>query len=203
MNVKKNLLKIIAEDISRCTKCELHKTRTNTVPGEGPEDCDIVFVGEAPGAEEDETGRPFVGRAGKLLTKMIESIGLKREDVHILNVCKCRPPGNRKPTPEEMEACKPYLEMQLKVIQPSYMVTLGSTATEAILGPGEGITKRRAGIKGVPVGYDQEKSQRPDVNEVDICVFPTLHPSYLLRNPPAKKDAAEDLAVLKKWTGIK
>jgi DNA polymerase len=195
-DIKKNLLKIIAEDISRCTKCDLHKTRTNTVPGEGPEECSVVFLGEGPGADEDKSGRPFVGRSGKLLTKMIESTGLKREDVHILNVCKCRPPDNRKPTQEEMDACKPYLEMQLKVICPDVLVTLGATATDAILGPGDGITKRRAGKGGVK-SIRLENDCRDEREE--IVVVPTLHPSYLLRNPPAKEDAAEDLSIMNKY----
>ncbi len=189
MSIKQNLLNVIANDISRCTKCELCKNRTNTVPGEGNENCKVVFIGEGPGADEDNSGKPFVGRSGKLLTKMIESIGLKREDVFILNICKCRPPDNRKPTEDEIKACRNYLEMQLKVISPECIVTLGATATDAILGPGDGITKRRAGLAGY-------KTWKFDGN--DIIVIPTLHPSYLLRNPSAKKDAAEDLAIVKK-----
>ena len=189
MTIKSDLLKIISNDIAGCTRCELHSTRTNTVPGEGNVNSKLVWLGEGPGQNEDETGRPFVGRAGKLLDNMIKSVGLKREDTMILNICKCRPPGNRKPTSDEVEACRYYLDMQLLTINPSVIVTLGATATEALLGPGIGITKRRAAIAGVSSITLCDKK---------IVVIPTLHPSYLLRNPAAKTDAAEDLALIKR-----
>lgn len=176
----------IIKEIKICRNCTLHKSTINTVPGEGPFPCDIVICGEAPGATESETGRPFCGRSGNLLTKMLESIGLKREDVFILNIVKCRPPDNRKPTPEEMSACLPFLHKQLEIIQPKVILTLGSTATEGILGPGVGITKRRASIAGVQ-----------KFNNIDVV--PTFHPSYLLRNPAAKVEAAKDLAYLKRY----
>lgn len=185
-NTRKDLLQVIANDISLCTKCELCKVRTNTVPGEGPEKTDLVFVGEASGAAEDEQGRPFVGKSGKLLTVMIERMSLTRENVHILNVCKCRPPENRAPDSHEIEACLPYLKMQLKVIGPKIIVTLGTTATNALLGPGEGITKRRGGI------------YHYDVDDKEITVIPTFHPAACLRNPSYKKLVAEDLSLVLK-----
>lgn len=185
-NVRKDLLKIIAHDVALCTKCELHKARTNTVPGEGPEKTDLVFLGESPGANEDKQGRPFVGKAGKLLSIMIERMSFSRENVHILNVCKCRPPENRTPDWHEIEACLPYLKMQLKVIDPKVIVALGATATNALLGSGEGITKRRGGIYHI------------DVDEKEIIVVPTFHPAACLRNPNYKKLVAEDLSLVLK-----
>jgi uracil-DNA glycosylase family 4 len=118
-------LQALAAEIAKCTRCLLHRGRTKVVPGEGPEDADIVFIGEAPGFHEDQQGRPFVGEAGRLLENLLESIGLKREEVFIANVIKCRPPGNRDPLPEEIEACKPFLDRQIELIEPKLIVTLG------------------------------------------------------------------------------
>jgi len=185
-NTRKDLLQVIANDISLCTKCELHKERTNTVPGEGDERAKLVLLGEGPGAGEDQEGRPFIGRAGKLLTVMIERMGLKREDVYILNICKCRPPGNRTPEQHEVDACLPYLKMQLKVIDPKVVVAMGACATNALLGPGDSISKRRGGIYHI------------DVDSKEITVIPTFHPAYLLRNPAAKQNVAQDLALVNK-----
>jgi uracil-DNA glycosylase family 4 len=118
-------LEVLAAEVAECTKCPLHRGRTKAVPGEGPKNADIMFIGEAPGFHEDQQGRPFVGEAGKLLERLLESIGLRREDVYIANVIKCRPPGNRDPLPEEVEACKPFLDRQIELIQPKLVVTLG------------------------------------------------------------------------------
>ncbi len=137
----------------------------------------MIFVGEAPGRDEDLQGVPFVGRAGKLLTKMIEAMGLKREQVYICNVLKDRPPENRTPLPEEMEACLPFLQEQIRIVQPKVICVLGSIAAKALIGPFVSITK----IRGERHEY------------LGIPLIPTFHPAYLLRNPPAKKEAWEDL----------
>ncbi|NQU40326.1 MAG: uracil-DNA glycosylase [Lentisphaerae bacterium] len=169
-------LAAVAADIAGCTKCELHKTRTNTVPGAGSPHPEILFVGEAPGADEDAQGIPFVGRAGKLLTKMIEAMGYQRDDVFIANIAKCRPPANRKPEPEEMELCIPYLKGQIALLSPRVIVCLGATATEGLLGL-TGITS----LRGTWHTFE------------GIDVMPTFHPSYLLRKPGAKKEVWKDL----------
>ncbi len=174
-------LEKIATYISKCTNCELCKARVNTVPGEGNSDApDIMFVGEGPGVEEDALGRPSVGKAGKLLDKMIEAMGYQRDDVYITNVVKCRPPGNRKPQREEIALCLPYLQQQIGLIRPKVLVGLGGTAVEALLGRPSGISKMR--------GVWQEHE--------GIKLMPTFHPSYLLRDPTKKKDAWEDLKVV-------
>ncbi len=174
-------LEAVAARIATCTQCGLHSTRTNTVPGEGHPQPEILFVGEAPGADEDAQGRPFVGRAGKLLTKMIEAMGFQRDEVFIANICKCRPPENRKPEPAEMGACLPYLKAQIALLKPKVIVCLGGTAIEGLLGL-SGITR----VRGNWHTFE------------GIDVMPTFHPSYLLRKPKAKHDAWADLqAVLK------
>lgn len=118
-------LQSLAAEVAECTRCLLHRARTHAVPGEGPENAEIMFVGEAPGFHEDQQGRPFVGAAGQFLEELLESIGLAREDVFITNVIKCRPPGNRDPLPREIEACEPYLDRQIELIRPTVVVTLG------------------------------------------------------------------------------
>jgi uracil-DNA glycosylase family 4 len=156
-----------------CTRCVLSKTRTNTVFGEGAADADLVFVGEGPGADEDASGRPFVGRAGELLTKMIIAMGLSREQVFIANVVKCRPPNNRTPAPEEVSTCWPYLVQQLQIICPKVIVTLGNPATQTLLQTKTGITRLRGEFQPLPA-----------IGEglAGISVMPTFHPAYLLRN---------------------
>jgi len=149
---------------------------------DGSPDARLVFVGEAPGRDEDLQGKPFVGRAGQLLTKMIEAIGMKREDVYICNILKDRPPGNRTPLPEEMEACFPFLEEQLAIVEPQVICTLGAVATKAFLGAHIAITKVRGSV------FDYR----------GIRLVPTFHPAYLLRNPPAKKYSWVDLKLIKK-----
>jgi uracil-DNA glycosylase len=159
-----------------CTKCQLASTRTHVVFGSGDPQADLMFVGEGPGEQEDLSGEPFVGRAGKLLTSLIEEIGLTRADVYIANVVKCRPPGNRDPQPGEIEACRPYLEAQMAFIQPKVIVTLGNFATKLLLDTKTGITK----LRGLEYPYPGD-----DANE-DLgggrVIIPTLHPSAVLRS---------------------
>jgi DNA polymerase len=174
-------LAAIAAHISTCTNCPLCQERSSTVPGEGNADSpDILFIGEGPGADEDAQGRPFVGKAGQLLDRMIEAMGYQREEVFIANVVKCRPPNNRKPLREEMDMCLPYLRQQIRLIRPKVIVGLGGTALEGLLGRPVGITRMR--------GVWQEYA--------GIKLMPTFHPSYLLRDPSKKKDAWADLKLV-------
>lgn len=167
----------IHADLVDCLRCPLHQDRTNIVHTEGNPRARLMFVGEAPGADEDAQSRPFVGRAGQLLTKIIESIGFKREEVLIGNVNRCRPPGNRPPTTEEADTCKPFLLREIAVAQPQVIVVLGNTAMRNLLETKEGITKLR--------GHFQ--------NYKGIKVMPTFHPAYLLRDPSKKRETWEDL----------
>jgi DNA polymerase len=163
---KAALLHEIRADLGDCRRCGLCEKRRELVFGEGDPDARVVFVGEGPGEEEDKSGRPFVGRAGELLTKMIEAVGWRREDVYICNIVKCRPPGNRDPAPEEVATCQPFLERQLRAIAPRAIVTLGKPAISTLLGREVPITKMRGRWlewQGIPL-------------------MPTYHPAYLLRN---------------------
>jgi uracil-DNA glycosylase family 4 len=167
-----------------CTKCPLAETRTQVVFGVGNPDGDLLFVGEGPGEQEDLTGEPFVGRAGKLLTGLIEGIGLTRDEVYIANVVKCRPPGNRDPLPHEIESCRPYLEAQVEFIDPRLIVTLGNFATKLLLATKEGITK----VRGQEFPYRD-----------GAVLIPTLHPSAVLRGGgPALAQARADFVVIKR-----
>ncbi len=168
-----------------CRKCGLCETRTTVVFGEGHPRAELMFVGEAPGHDEDLQARPFVGRAGQLLTQMIEAMGLKREEVYIANVLKCRPPENRAPAPDEVEKCEPFLLRQMDLIRPRIICALGNHALKALTGYTGGITK----VRGRPMELRQ------------WTVVPTFHPAYLLRNPPAKKDAWEDLKAILRLLG--
>ncbi|MER3428225.1 MAG: uracil-DNA glycosylase [Pyrinomonas sp.] len=170
-------LEDIRRDIDDCTRCPLHKSRTHIVNSEGNPHARLMFVGEAPGADEDAQGRPFVGRAGQLLNKIIEAIGLKREDVFIGNINRCRPPSNRTPTASEAATCKPFLLREIAVVRPEVIVVLGNTAMQNLLGTKEGITKMRGRFH--------------DFN--GIKVMPTFHPAYLLRDPSKKREAWEDM----------
>jgi uracil-DNA glycosylase len=167
----------IHSEIGDCTRCPLHQERTHVVHTEGNRKARLMFVGEAPGADEDAQARPFIGRAGQLLTKIIEAIGFKREEVLIGNVNRCRPPGNRPPTPEEVSMCKPFLLREIAVVQPEVIVVLGNTAMRNLLDTREGITRLR--------GRFQEYK--------GIKVMPTFHPAYLLRDPSKKRETWEDL----------
>jgi DNA polymerase len=171
-------LAVVQEKAAACTRCVLHEKRRQVVPGQGnPNSPDILFVGEAPGADEDAQGLAFVGAAGQLLTKMIAAMGYTRDEVFIANICKCRPPENRKPTTDEMQACLPYLRAQIAAIRPKTIVALGATAVQGLLATTQTISKMR-GTWTVYAG---------------IPLMPTFHPSYLLRLPSAKKDAWADL----------
>jgi DNA polymerase len=177
-----NELKELEEICKKCTLCDLSKTRTNVVFGEGNPNANLMFIGEGPGEMEDKTGRPFVGRAGKLLTKIIENVlNLTRDDVYIANIVKCRPPNNRVPTIEEAQKCKPYLLKQIEIINPKILVCLGKTAFMYLMDSDLPISK----IRGQIFEYKGKK------------VIPTYHPSYLLRNPSAKKEAYKDFLLIK------
>lgn len=165
----------------KCKKCRLSETRTNVVFGEGNETAKIMFVGEGPGYNEDIQGRPFVGRAGQLLDKMIEAIQLHRNDVYIANIVKCRPPENRNPLEDESTACIDYLRWQVKLIHPQIIVCLGSVASKCLINPDISISKQRGQF----------------VKSGEFYFMPTYHPSYLLRNESAKKDAWEDFKKIK------
>lgn len=165
-----------------CRRCKLHTLgRSRIVFGVGNPNADLMFVGEAPGADEDEQGIPFVGKAGQLLTKIIEAIDLKREDVYIANVIKCRPPGNRNPEPDEVETCEPFLFRQIDVIKPKVIVTLGKFATQSTLRTLEPISRLRGRI------FAYRGS----------TLIPTFHPAYLLRNPSSKREVWEDMKLVK------
>ena len=179
----------LTADAQSCTKCPLHETRNSVVFGVGSTSADLMFIGEAPGADEDEQGEPFVGRAGQLLTQIIEAgMKLKRSDVYIANILKCRPPGNRNPAPDEVETCSPYLIRQIELIQPKVIVALGSFAAQMLLGTKTGITRLRGEFHDCHVaGLNFPPHKKPPV------VMPTFHPAYLLRNPNAKRDVWEDI----------
>ncbi len=161
----------LEEKVSQCKKCELHSNRTNAVFGEGDPKSSLLLIGEGPGRVEDEQGRPFVGRAGKKLDEILKSVGIRREEVYITNVVKCRPPDNRTPLAGEMETCFPYLEAQIARINPAIIVTLGNAATKKLLNTDQGITSLRG----------EFKSWRGSIK-----VFPMFHPSYLLRYQSTK-----------------
>jgi len=165
------------EDLGECTRCKLHKTRNKIVFGDGSAKAELVFVGEGPGADEDAQGLPFVGRAGKLLTQMIEAMGLQRKDVYICNVVKCRPPGNRQPEKDEVDACSPFLFRQLDVLQPKVIVCLGATAAQTLLQTTRSISQ----FRGQWLDFRGYK------------MLATYHPAYLLRNPSAKGEVWKDL----------
>jgi len=167
--------------IGDCQRCKLAKGRKNIVFGQGNPRAKLMFVGEAPGGDEDEQGLAFVGKAGQLLTKIIEAIGLTREDVFIANVIKCRPPQNRNPEPDEIESCQPFLERQIEAIRPQVLVGLGKFGAHWLLKTAEPITR----LRGRLGSYG------------DIKVMPTYHPAYLLRNPSAKKEVWEDMKVVR------
>ena len=171
-------------DVSACTRCPLHAGRTKAVFGSGNADSDLLFIGEAPGAEEDRQGLPFVGRAGQLLNELLEGIGMKREDVFIANILKSRPPGNRDPQPEEIEACWPYLERQIQLIEPRVIATLGNFATKKLTGSQVGITR----VRGTP--------QVHELAGRTVFVFPLLHPAAALRTPAMAETLREDFAKL-------
>ena len=167
----------LTEEITNCQKCRLCAARTHAVPGEGSPHARLMFIGEGPGRDEDLTGRPFVGRAGQLLDKMIAAIGLSREEVYIANVVKCRPPQNRAPEMDEVAACMPYLRAQVGLIRPRVIVLLGASALGAILGPEHRITRERGAW----------------IERKGVFFMPTFHPAALLRDESKKRPVWEDL----------
>ncbi|HEX3110876.1 MAG TPA: uracil-DNA glycosylase, partial [Thermoanaerobaculia bacterium] len=169
-----------------CTQCRLAKTRTQVVYGVGNPHADLMFIGEAPGRDEDIKGEPFVGRAGQLLTDIIKAMKLTRDDVYIANVIKCRPPENRNPEPDELDACRPFIKRQIELIQPKVIVTLGKFALQSLTGRAYAIS----GARGQWTEYD------------GIKVMPTYHPAYLLRTPSAKKDVWQDMKQVMAELGI-
>jgi len=176
-------LQEVRKELGDCQRCKLARGRTKIVFGVGNPKAELVFVGEGPGAEEDAQGLPFVGAAGQLLTKMIEAMGLRREQVYICNVVKCRPPGNRDPEPDEIEACEPFLKAQLAAIRPKAIVALGRFAVQTLLRDKTPITRQRGRWR-----------------EFDgIQLMPTFHPAYLLRNPSEKRHAWADLQQVMKF----
>jgi len=177
-------LEELAKRVEDCHRCPLAAGRTRVVFGEGDPHADLMFVGEGPGEVEDNTGRPFVGPAGQLLTKILEAVDIKREEVYITNVVKCRPPGNRIPTRKEVDTCWEWLAAQIALIQPKIIVTLGNAATQKFLGRPEGVTQLRGRFFNWKGGIE---------------VFPMFHPSFLLRNPSKKKGSPKYLT----WQDIK
>ena len=185
---KKDALQILSQEVAACTKCsELAETRTQTVFGVGNPSAKVCFFGEAPGADEDRQGEPFVGRAGQLLTKIIEACTFSRDDVYIMNVLRCRPPGNRNPSPDEATNCRPFFERQFEIVAPKYIVCLGSVAATTLLETKTSIGKLRG-------TFHEFRGAK---------VVATYHPAYLLRNPPAKKYVWDDMKMLLKDMGIK
>ena len=178
-----NDLTSLNEVVKKCKKCNLHKTRQNTVFGEGDPDSDIMIIGEAPGREEDEVGRPFIGRAGKLLNEFLKSIGLNRDLVFIVNTIKCRPPENRDPETVEINACSDYLDQQINIIKPKVLVLLGKIAANRLLG------------EDIPMSELRLKKFFIDKYDIPIIVF--YHPAYILRSPSQKKKVWDDLQYLK------
>jgi DNA polymerase len=170
----------VREELGECTRCKLHRHRTRIVFGVGDPKARLVFVGEAPGADEDAQGEPFVGRAGQLLTKIIQAMGMQREDVYICNIIKCRPPNNRTPETEEILACQPFLVKQLQAIRPKFICALGGPAAQTLLQTKEPISRLRGKF------YDFH----------GIPLLPTFHPAFLLRNPYEKKTVWEDMKLL-------
>ena len=184
--VEGDTLERIREDLGECTRCRLHKQRNKIVFGAGNPRAELVFVGEGPGHDEDMQGLPFVGRAGKLLTQMIEAMGLTREEVYICNVVKCRPPENRKPEDDEVATCSPYLYRQLDVIAPKAIVCLGATAAQALLKTKDSISRFRGNW------FDYRNTK----------LMATYHPAYLLRNPAAKSEVWKDLQKVMAHLGL-
>ncbi len=194
-------LKVIREDLGDCTRCVLHQQgRKQIVFGVGNVRPEIMFVGEAPGADEDEQGEPFVGRAGQLLNNMIQAMGIKREDVYIANVCKCRPPGNRTPEKEESDTCSPFLMRQIAVVRPKVIVALGAVASKAMLG----LNDSMANLRGKIYDFTPKIAEGlPEDIGFTTKLVVTYHPAYLLRDPRQKKEAWKDLQMVMKYLGMK
>lgn len=175
-------LEQIRQDLGDCTRCQLHSRRRNLVFGVGNASADLMFVGEAPGQEEDSQGIPFVGPAGQLLTRIIQAIDMSREDVYIANVVKCRPPGNRDPEPAEMDTCLPFLVRQIQSVRPRVICTLGRVATQALLSTDKSLRQ----LRGRTFSF------------ANAVVVPTYHPAYLLRYPEKKRETWEDMKLVRR-----
>lgn len=179
-------LTLLSEEVKSCTRCALHAERKQAVFARGNGSSGLCFVGEGPGADEDQQGFPFVGAAGQLLDRMIAAMGIARDDVYVCNIVKCRPPKNRTPEPEEVSACMPFLAEQLSLVEPQVIVALGKTAVQGLFGTAESITRSRG---------------RWRLYAGKIAVMPTFHPAYLLRNPAAKREVWADLQLVLKHLG--
>ncbi|MGQ4910944.1 MAG: uracil-DNA glycosylase [Candidatus Thorarchaeota archaeon] len=183
MNPQDRQLQDLHESIMRCKRCPLHETRLNAVPGEGPSNASILFIGEAPGAREDETGRPFVGRSGQLLTRLLRDVGIARDEVFITSILKCRPPNNRTPHRSEVEACREHLERQIEMINPKVIVLLGGVAISSIIGPWKVSEAHGNFFEG----------------DEDRMYFMTFHPAAALRFPKTAELMTKDLKKIKEW----
>ena len=182
---RRRALEEIAAEVRGCTKCRLHQSRTNAVPGEGHPETEVVFVGEGPGFNEDQQGRPFVGAAGGLLTELLAAIGWSRKEVFITNVVKCRPPGNRDPEPDEIAACRPYLRRQLEAIDPALLVTLGRISTGSL-------------VRGarIAAAHGTVRPLEPETGASDALAYPMYHPAAAFRQPGLRETLLSDVAGL-------
>ena len=193
-------LRIIREDLGDCTRCRLHKQgRKQIVFGVGNPNADLMFIGEAPGADEDQQGEPFVGRAGQLLTNMIKAMGLEREQVYIANIIKCRPPDNRTPERDECETCSPFLMRQVATIKPKVIVALGAVAAKTLLA----INDSMSNLRGRWYEFKATGVRSNDPNWSGAKLAVTYHPAFLLRDPRQKKEAWKDLQMVMKELGLK
>ncbi|HTN42906.1 MAG TPA: uracil-DNA glycosylase [Nitrospiria bacterium] len=186
---KTSLLSALRAEIGDCTRCKLHTGRRQLVFGSGNPEAELMFVGEAPGEDEDRQGEPFVGKAGQLLTRIIRAMGLPREEVYIANIIKCRPPKNRNPEPDEIETCSPFLRRQIETIRPKVICALGNFAAQTLLATGQKISQLRGRFHALPPSFS-------DGAAAGIKVMPTFHPAYLLRNPEDKKRVWEDMQMI-------
>lgn len=193
MNEKDKKLKQLKEEVVGCEKCSLYKTRNMPVIGEGDHDANVMFIGEAPGAQEDKTGRPFCGKAGDILNNLLEGAGLEREEIYIANVLKCRPPDNRDPKQEEIEACTPYLGRQIEIIEPEVIVGLGNFGTKFVLS--------KYNLKGKIEGISQIHGETFSAKTLfgEIKIVPMYHPAVATYNPNMIDTLEEDFEVLKKF----
>lgn len=182
-------LAALRAEIGDCTRCKLHTGRTNLVFGTGDPEARLMFVGEGPGEDEDRKGLPFVGKAGQLLTRIIEAMGLTRDRVYIANIIKCRPPRNRNPEPDEIASCSPFIQRQIEIIRPRVICALGTFAAQTLLGTGQKISQLRGRFHDFHIPFS-------DGSPAGIEVMPTFHPAYLLRNPQDKKRVWEDMQMI-------
>jgi DNA polymerase len=188
-------LAALRTEIGDCTRCKLHTGRTHLVFGTGNPEAELMFVGEAPGEDEDRQGQPFVGRAGQLLTRIILAMGLPREEVYIANIIKCRPPRNRNPEPDEIETCSPFLRRQIEIIRPKVICALGNFAAQTLLATGQKISQLRGRFHALPPAFS-------DGEAAGIKVMPTFHPAYLLRNPEDKRRVWDDMQMIMRELNI-